>query len=368
MKDDITTLHSTYLHTEDFIADTISMVRSTQTVAYRQVNHILLLRNWFIGKRIAEEELFSNREENYGKEIIKILSRKLTQEFGKGFSERILYSFVQFYKLFPEILQTLSAESSILTWSHYQILFRVHDNTARKWYQQQALEEHWSVRTLDRNVATQYYYRLLQSPIPNKVKEEMMTKTAEYQSDRKLEFIKNPIVAEFLGLSQNTDFLETDLEKAILNNLQKFLLELGKGFAFVARQKHIRTESDDYFIDLVFYNIDLRCYVLIDLKVGKLTHQDVGQMDMYVRMYDEMFKRSTDDPTIGIILCSENNEDVIHYSVLKDKEGSSQPNISHISLLKRNCVLRLKHKRQYTTLNTQKIIRMSEYAIALSTD
>jgi predicted nuclease of restriction endonuclease-like (RecB) superfamily len=199
-------------------------------------------------------------------------------------------------------------------------LFRVHDNTARKWYQQQALEEHWSVRTLDHNVATQYYYRLLQSPIPNKVKEEMMTKTAEYQSDRKLEFIKNPIVAEFLGLSQNTDFLETDLEKAILNNLQKFLLELGKGFAFVARQKHIRTESDDYFIDLVFYNIDLRCYVLIDLKVGKLTHQDVGQMDMYVRMYDEMFKRSTDDPTIGIILCSENNEDVIHYSVLKDKD------------------------------------------------
>ena len=320
MKTDVPTIADNYLCTEDIITDAISMVRSAQSTTYRQVNYFLLARNWLLGKRIAEEEMSSNREENYGKEIIKALSGKLTEEFGKGFSESNLYSFVQFYKMFPEILQTLSVESSVLTWSHYRVLFRVHNDAARSWYHQQALEEHWGVRTLDRNVATQYYHRLLQSPVPDKVKEEMIAKTSEYQGDRKLEFIKNPIVAEFLGLSQNTDFMETDLEKAILNNLQKFLLELGKGFAFIARQGHIRTESDDYFIDLVFYNIDLRCYVLIDLKVGKLTHQDVGQMDMYVRMYDEMFKRPTDEPTIGIILCSENNEDVVHYSVLKDKD------------------------------------------------
>ena len=309
-----------YHSNSNIVSDTIGIILDSRATAYRSINYVLLERNWLIGKRISEEELSEAHTDNYGKEIIKLLSKELTEKFGKGFSERNLYSFIQFYKAFPDILQTVSAKSPILTWSHYVVLLRVQDGAAREWYHKEAIEENWSVRTLDRNVSTQYYHRLMQSPIPAELKKEMEKKTAEFQKNASLEFIKNPLVAEFLGLSQNTDFSETDLEKAILNNLQRFLLELGKGYAFVARQKHIRTDTDDYFIDLVFYNIDLRCYILIDLKVGKLSHQDVGQMDMYVRMFDEIYKRPDDDPTIGIILCSETSKDVIHYSVLSDKE------------------------------------------------
>lgn len=307
-------------HTSDIVEDTIRIVRDSREAAYRSINYALLERNWLIGQRLAEEELSDRYDENYGKEIVKTISKKMTDVFGSGFSERNIYLFIQFFKMFPEILHSVSAKSPLLTWTHYKILLRVRDEDARVWYHHQALEENWSVRTLDRNIATQYYYRIIQSPKPKTVEAEMKEKTAAFQNNSALEFIKNPVVAEFLGLSPLTDFNESDLETAILNNIQRFLLELGKGFTFVARQKHISTRTDDYFIDLVFYNIELRCYVLIDLKTGKLTHQDVGQMDMYVRMYDERFKRQDDDPTIGLVLCSETNEDVIHYSVMQDKD------------------------------------------------
>jgi predicted nuclease of restriction endonuclease-like (RecB) superfamily len=307
-------------HTSDIVEDAIRIVRDSREAAYRSINYALLERNWLIGKRIAEEELYEDRSDNYGKEIVQTISARLTDLFGKGFSKSAIYSYVQFYKTFPKIFQSVIAKSPVLSWTHYLRLLRVLDDDAREWYHQQAMEENWSVRTLDRNIATQYYYRILQSPKPKTVEAEMKEKTADFQNNSALEFIKNPVVAEFLGLSPNTDFKESDLETAILNNIQRFLLELGKGFTFVARQKHISTRTDDYFIDLVFYNIELRCYVLIDLKTGKLTHQDVGQMDMYVRMYDERFKRQDDDPTIGLVLCSETNEDVIHYSVMQDKD------------------------------------------------
>ena len=208
---------------------------------------------------------------------------------------------------------------SILSWSHYRVLIQVEDKVARDWYANEAANEVWSVRTLQRNVSSQYYYRLLKTQKKELVHNEMKSLTYAYQND-KLEFIKNPVIAEFLGLSQNTDFTETDLEKSIISNIQKFLIELGKGYAFVARQQHIHTEKQDYFIDLVFYNYYLKCFVLIDLKTEKVTHQDVGQMDMYVRMYDESKRTEGDNPTIGIILCTDTDEDIARYSVLKGNE------------------------------------------------
>ena len=305
--------------TDEIVADSSIIIESSRQHSYAIINKDLILRNWLLGKRICEEELKENNDENYGKAIIKRLSIELTNRYGKGFSSTNLYYYTEFYKKFPEIFHSLSEKSRILTWTHYRALIRVLDDDARLWYEKEALECTWSVRTLERNISTQYYYRMLKSSNPTKIEKEMKSKTKQYQSD-KLEFIKNPVVAEFLGLSPDTKLLETDLEKAILDNIQKFLLEMGRGYAFVSRQRHIRTELDDYFIDLVFYNFELKCFVLIDLKVGKLTHQDVGQMDMYVRMYDEMYKPSGDNPTLGVILCSETDKDVIHYSVLNDKD------------------------------------------------
>ena len=196
---------------------------------------------------------------------------------------------------------------------------RVPDENARLWYMNEAANESWSVRTLDRNISTQYYYRLLQSKDKDAVEHEMQEKTFEYQQD-KLEFIKNPVVVEFLGWTLDASFNETKLESSIISNLQKFLMEMGKGYAFVARQQHIHTEKQDYFIDLVFYNYILKCFVLIDLKTTRITHQDVGQMDMYIRMYDELKKSPDDNPTLGIVLCSETDEDITRYSILHGNE------------------------------------------------
>ncbi len=207
----------------------------------------------------------------------------------------------------------------LLSWTHYRILLQVADEEARKWYEKEAFTQTWSARTLQRNISSQYYYRMLQTQRKDLVENEMKELTAKYQQD-KLEFIKNPVVAEFLGLASNTDFTESDLEKSILSNLQKFLMELGKGYAFVARQQHIHTEKQDYYIDLVFYNYILKCFVLIDLKTKQITHQDVGQMDMYIRMYDQLKRSEGDNPTIGIVLCSETDEDIARYSVMHGNE------------------------------------------------
>ncbi len=195
----------------------------------------------------------------------------------------------------------------------------VADDDAREWYGKEAYEQTWSVRTLKRNIETQYYYRMLKSQHPDVVKQDMEEHTSSYQND-KLEFIKNPIIAEFLGMESNIDFTENELESFFISNIQKFIMELGKGYAFVGRQQHIKTEKEDYFIDLVFYNYILKCFVLFDLKTGKITHQDVGQMDMYIRMYDELKRGEGDNPTLGVVLCSETDEDIARYSVMHGSE------------------------------------------------
>ena len=200
----------------------------------------------------------------------------MTAEYGKGFDYSSLYKFVRFYKAFPNILDSSSLKSiSLLSWTHYRVLLQVEDEKARAWYEKVAIEQMWSVRTLQRNISSQYYYRMLQTQKKDVVESEMQEKTLQYQDD-KYEFIKNPVIAEFLGLTSNTDFTENDLEKSILSNLQKFMMELGKGYAFVARQQHIHTEKQDYYIDLVFYNYILKCFVLIDLKTEKISAQNVG--------------------------------------------------------------------------------------------
>lgn len=246
--------------------------------------------------------------------------KELTAEYGKGYTKSNLYNFYSFYKTFLEIFHSSSGKfNALLSWTHYRVLLQVKDSEARAWYEKEAAEQTWSVRTLQRNISSQYYYRMLKTQKQELVESEMKELTAPYQND-KLEFIKNPVIAEFLGFSQDTDFTESDLEKSILSNLQKFLMELGKGYAFVARQQHIHTEKQDYFIDLVFYNYILKCFVLIDLKTEKITHQDVGQMDMYIRMYDELKRNEGDNPTIGIVLCSDTDEDIARYSVMHGNE------------------------------------------------
>ena len=306
-------------NTDDIFKDVQNIIEQSRKYAYQAVNMAMVQRNWLLGKRIAEEELRGENRAEYGKEIVKRLADLLTNLYGKGFTKSNLYQFVQFYKFFPDIFHAVSGKSQILSWTHYRNLLRVTDKNARDWYLNEAINEMWSVRTLDRNIASQYYYRLLQSHNKQVVKDEMSQITAPYQQD-KLEFIKNPVVAEFLGLSQNSDFSETKLESSIIAHIQKFVMELGKGYAFVARQQHIKTDIGDYFIDLVFYNYILKCFLLIDLKTERITHQDVGQMDMYVRMYDNLKRTEGDNPTIGLILCSETSEDMARYSVLHDNE------------------------------------------------
>lgn len=220
--------------------------------------------------------------------------------------------------MYPNILQSLTAKS-VLSWTHYTVLMQVSDPIAREWYEKEALGETWSTRTLQRNIDSQYYYRMLSSQIKEPVKLEMERLTDKYQKD-KLEFIKNPMIVEFLGLTADTSFTESKLESSIITHLQKFIMEMGKGYAFVSRQQHIHTTKQDYFIDLVFYNYILKCFVLIDLKTSKITHQDVGQMDMYIRMYDELKRSEGDNPTLGIVLCSETDEDIARYSVLRGNE------------------------------------------------
>lgn len=313
------TTELTYIKTQNLLVDTSTIIESAKNAAYRSVNVVLVKRNWLLGKRIAEEQLGNQtRGELYGKSVIENLAQQLTTEYGSGFDFSSLYKYVRFYQCFPNILDVESPKSFLLTWTHYRTLLQVDDSVARDWYANEAAKEVWSVKTLQRNISSQYYYRILQSTQPQHIVQEMHELTKPLQD--KDEFIKNPVVAEFLGLSSNTDFTESTLEKAIITNLQKFLMELGKGYAFVARQQHIRTEKEDYYIDLVFYNYILKCFVLIDLKTSKVTHQDVGQMDMYVRMYDELKKGVDDNPTIGIVLCADTDDDIARYSVLKGNE------------------------------------------------
>lgn len=338
----------------DFLESLKRIVRSARGMAYASINYAQVQANWLLGQRIVEQMQKGEEKAEYGAYVIKLASEALTEEFGKGFSETNIRSFRKFYLIFSDlqIQQTVSAKSqrvksqtmsdqpltaiqqtasaildnqigqalpTRLSWSHYERLMRVEDEKARNWYLIEASEQMWAVRTLDRNINTQYYERMLISQLKEPVEQAMKEKTEVFQQD-KLEFIKNPTVLEFLGLPGNKGYQEKDLEQAILDNLSDFLMEMGKGFAFVARQQLIRTEAEDYYIDLVFYNYLLKAFVLVDLKVGKITHQDVGQMDMYVRMYDELKRTEGDNPTIGILLCSQTDKDIARYSILKGNE------------------------------------------------
>lgn len=300
------------------LLDVKNIISSAQQVAYNATSKAMVLTYWQIGKRIVEQEQNGNDRAVYGTTLIDNLSKELIKVFGKNYSKRNLQYMRQFYLAFPDI-KIVNACVHNLTWTHFRSLLRVEDEAARLWYMKEAANEGWSYRTLDRNIGTQYYYRLLQSPQKEKVIMEMQQKTAGFQKN-KFELLKNPIVAEFLGFRTEDSFMESDLESAILSHIRDFLMELGRGFAFVARQQHIVTDTQDYYIDLVFYNIELKCYVLIDLKMGTITHQDVGQIDMYVRMYDELKRKEGDNPTIGILLCSETSEDIARYSVLHDND------------------------------------------------
>ena len=308
-----------YVKTGSVFEDACNIIETAQKVAYSAVDLTLVHRNWLLGKRIADEELNGESRAEYGAEVIKKLSKFLNAQYGRGYTKTNLYNFYSFYKMYPEIFHSESGKSNVkLSWTHYRVLIQVKDDIAREWYENEALRETWSVKALQRNISSQYYYRILKTQDKAVVETEMKELTSEYQA--KLEFIKNPIIAEFLGMREDTSYLESDLEQCIIGNLQKFLMELGKGYAFVARQQHIHTEKEDYYIDLVFYNYILKCFVLIDLKTTKITHQDVGQMDMYIRMYDELKKATDDNPTLGIVLCADTDEDIAKYSMLHENE------------------------------------------------
>ena len=308
--------HLTQYHA--VITEIKSIISSGQEAAYSASNKAMLFTYWNIGKRIVEQELRGGERAEYGSGLISALAEELTKEFGKNYSKRNLHYYIKFYQYFPDE-QIVNACVHNLNWTHIRSLLRVSDENARYWHMKEAVDENWSSRTLDRNISTQYYYRLLQTPKKAAVIEEMKQKTAQFQKNQ-FELIKSPVIAEFLGFKNEDTYLEGDLESAILSHIRDFLMELGRGFAFVARQQHIVTETSDYYLDLVFYNIELKCYVLIDLKMGRITHQDVGQIDMYVRMYDDLKRGQGDNPTIGILLCSETDEDIARYSVLHDND------------------------------------------------
>ncbi len=297
----------------NYISEIKSILAQARQKVYASINQAMVEAYWNIGKRIVKEEQNGSDRAAYGKEIIKNISIELTNEFGKGFTERNIRNFRQFYLIFHEI-EIWKSLVSKLTWTHFQRVLKVNNENARMYYLKEAANNMWSVRTLDRNIATLYYDRLLISENKTEVIAEMQQKTETLQLHN--EFIKNPTVLEFLNLPTGWSYTEAEFEKALIDNLQQFMLELGKGFAFVERQQYIKTETSDYYIDLVFYNYILKCFVIIELKTRKLSHQDIGQLDMYVRMYDDFKKQDTDNPTIGILLCTDTDSVVAKYSVL----------------------------------------------------
>lgn len=296
-----------------------SVLRAARKNAFRTVNIIMVESYWNAGRMIVEEEQQGRKRAGYGEALIQALSERLTAEFGKGFSAANLRNFRQFYLFFPSPKAIRYALRSELSWTHYRLLIRVEKPEARTWYMNEAADQNWSTRILERQITSLYYERLHMSRNKKAVVKEMQNKTSALVSTPQ-DFIKDPYVLEFLGLKDNPAFRESDLEQAIIGKLQAFMLELGKGFAFVARQQRISTETKDFFIDLVFYNYLLKCFVLIDLKTGELTHQDIGQMDMYVRLYEDKYKGKDDNATIGIVLCTDKDETVVKYSMLKENK------------------------------------------------
>ncbi|TEW51531.1 PDDEXK nuclease domain-containing protein [Psychromonas algicola] len=302
------------ISTQVMLNDIKQIIEQARTQVKQTVNSAMVIAYWQIGHLIVEDEQQGKNRAQYGKAQLKMLSSQLTQEFGKGFDITNLRNMRRFYLAF-EKRETLSLE---LSWSHYNVLARIDNINARLWYMQEAAQQHWSVRALERQIGTLYYERLISSkdkaPVENEaaINTQALTETAQ-------DYLRDPYILDFLNL-QDKSYQENELEQGIINNLQQFLLELGKGFAFVERQKRIRFDDEDFYIDLVFYNFKLKCFLLIDLKIGKLKHQDIGQMDTYIRLYDDQYISEDDNPTIGLVLCSEKSEAVVKYSILSEQK------------------------------------------------
>lgn len=292
-----------------------AVLQKARSSAYRAVNSAMVQAYWNIGRLIVEDEQKGERRASYGEQLLEGLSLELTKDFGAGFSPQSLWNMRLFYSRFPK----LSAARRELSWTHYKLLIRVENKKARAFYLHECAESHWSTRQLERQITSFYFERLLASRDKRSVQKEA-TIRAKQLLEKPEDQIKDPYVFEFLGIQDRAHLRESRLEQALIDHLQKFLLELGRGFSFVARQQRISTETQNFFIDLVFYNYLLKCFVVIDIKTGKLTHQDIGQMDMYVRLFEDKMKGVGDNPTIGIILCSEKDETVVKYSVLKESK------------------------------------------------
>lgn len=297
-----------FAFTDDYVKDIKNILKESRSKTYKAVNSMMIQTNWLIGYRIVEQEQKGKERADYGSKIIENLSRELNKEFGSGMSVAQLWNCRQFYLVFrdEEILYTLCRE---LSWSHIRLIMRLDTESERIYYINEAKQGNWSVRELERNIKTDMYHRVVKNQLPM---ENSRNKTST--------FIKDPYILEFLGVKPETKVNEKDIENAIITHLEKFLLEIGKGFSFVERQMHIKTETQDFYIDLVFYNYLLKCFVIIDLKQGTLKHQDIGQMDMYVRMFDSLKKSEDDNPTIGLILCQDKDESIVRYSVLSESE------------------------------------------------
>lgn len=298
----------------NLIQNIAQIIEQARSQVRQTVNSAMVLSYWEIGRLLVEDEQNGEQRAEYGKQILKTVSERLTEMFGKGFDERNLRKMRQFYLTFP-IRDSLRPE---LSWTHYRRLLRVENQQAREWYINETIENNWSVNALDRQISVLYYERLLASQSKALVIQEAEQKTAPLKETIQ-DYLRDPYILDFLNL-QDKSYQESTVEQAIISNLQDFLLELGKGFAFVERQKRLRFDDEDFYIDLVFYNFKLKCFLLVDLKIGKLKHQDIGQMDTYVRLYDEQFKGEDDNPTIGLVLCSEPSEAVAKYSVLADRK------------------------------------------------
>ena len=297
------------MDTEDelkFYQEVHAILDEAKSKIYEAANNIMTYAYWNVGKRIIEQEQKGNRKAKYGSYLIKRLSQELSDEYGTGFSVANIRNCRQLYLTFPKESYGYSLIGKI-HWSHLRTIMRLDDEEERNFYLKEVANEYWSVKELERNIKSGYYKRILSTQFPDKVGQTSS-------------FVKDPYVLEFMGIRDNKEIAEKDVENAIISNLQKFLLELGRGFCFVDRQMRICTETSDFYIDLVFYNYILKCFVLIDLKTHKLTHQDIGQMDMYIRMFDDLKRQSDDNPTIGIILCTDKDETMVKYSVLNESE------------------------------------------------
>ena len=306
------------LKNENIFYNEISeLLRHARSVSYKTVNTIMVQTYWQIGKRIVEQEQRGENRANYGDYLITKLSRYLSDTIGKGFSEANLKNIRQFYLVFPDFDQFATHCVANLTWTNIRLIMRLDNQAEREYYIKESSEQNWSSRLLERHIKTGYYRRLLSTQQKESCNVTIISATEKYNP---ADFIKDPYVTEFLDLPEDLKGKETLLENALISNIQKFLLELGKGFSFVDRQMRISTETSHFYVDLVFYNYLLKCFVIIDLKTSKLTHADIGQMDMYVRMFDVLKRGEDDNPTIGIILCAEKDETIVKYSILQENK------------------------------------------------